>query len=67
MLEKNLESPLDSKEIKLINPKGNQPEYSLQGQMLKLKLQYFVHLMQRTNSLKKTLMLRKIKSRRIRG
>ena len=67
MLEKTLESPLDSKEIKLINPKGNQPEYSLQGQMLKLKLQYFGHLMQRTNSLKKTLMLRKIKSRRIRG
>ena len=60
MLEKTLESPLDSKEIKLINPKGNQPEYSLQGQMLKMKLQYFGHLMQRTNSLKKTLMLRKI-------
>ena len=67
MLEKTLESPLDSKEIKLINPKGNQPEYSLQGQMLKLKLQYFGHLMQRTNSLKKTLMLRKIKGRKRRG
>ena len=67
MLEKTLESPLDSKEIKLINPKGNQPEYSLQGQMLKMKLQYFGHLMQRTNSLKKTLMLRKIKGRRRRG
>ena len=59
MLEKTLESPLDSKEIKLINPKGNQPEYSLQGQMLKMKLQYFGHLMQRTNSLEKILILGK--------
>ena len=67
MLEKNLESPLDSKEIKLINPKGNQPEYSLQGQMLKMKLQYFGHLMQRTDSLEKTLKLGKIEGRRRRG
>ena len=40
MLEKTPESPLDSKEIKAVNPKGNQPEYSLEGPMLKLKLQY---------------------------
>ena len=43
------------------------PEYSLEGLMLKLKLQYFGHLMQRANSLEKTLMLRKIKGRRKRG
>ena len=52
VLEKTLESPLDSKEIN--------PEYSLEGLMLKLKLQYFGHPMQRTNSLEKTLMLGKI-------
>ena len=45
VLEKTLESPLDSKEIKPINPKGINPEYSLEGLMLKLKLQYFDHLM----------------------
>ena len=38
-------NPLDSKEIKPVNPKGNQPEYSLEGLMLKLKLQYLSHLM----------------------
>ena len=43
------------------------PEYSLEGLMLKLRLQYFGHLMQRTDSLEKTLMLRKIKGRRRRG
>ena len=43
------------------------PEYSLEGLMLKLKLQYFVHLMRRTDSLEKTLMLRKIEGRRRRG
>ena len=43
------------------------PEYSLEGQMLKLKLQYFGHLMQRADSLEKTLMLRKIEGRRRRG
>ena len=52
MLEKTLESPLDCMQIKPVNPKGNNPEYSL-----KLKLQYFGQLMQRTDSLEKTLML----------
>ena len=46
-----LESPLNSKEFKPVNPKGNQPEYSLEGLMLELKLQYFGHLMQRANPL----------------
>ena len=45
VLEKTLESPLDCKESKPINPKGNQPWYSLEGLMLKLKLQCFCHLM----------------------
>ena len=44
VLEKTLESPLDCKEIKPVNPKGNQSDYSLEGLMLKLKLQYFSHL-----------------------
>ena len=57
MLEKTLESPLDSREIKPVNPKGNNPEYSLEGLMLKLKLQYFGHLLGRVDSLEKTLML----------
>ena len=57
-LEKIPESPLDCKEIQPVNPKIN-PEYSLQGLMLKLKLQYFGHLMQRTNSFERTLMLGK--------
>ena len=65
--EKTLESPLDSKEIKPVNPKGNQPEYSLKGLMLMLNLQYFVHLTRRTDSLEKTLMLGKIEGRRRRG
>ena len=60
-------SPLDCKEIKPVNPKGNQTEYSLEGLMLKLKLQYFGHLMQRIDSLEKTLMLGKIEGRRRRG
>ena len=55
-----------NKEIKPVNPKGN-PEYSVEGLMLKLKLQYFGHLMQRANSLEKTLMLGQIESRRRRG
>ena len=59
MLGKTLESPLDSKEIKPVNP-----EYSLEGLLLKLKLQYFGHLMGRTNSFEKTLMLGKIEGRR---
>ena len=45
VMEKTLESSLDRKEIKPVNPKGNNPEYSLEGLMLKLKLQYFGHLM----------------------
>ena len=45
VLEKILESPLDCKEIKPVNPKENQPKYSLEGLMLKLELQYFGHLM----------------------
>ena len=55
VLEKTLESPLDCKEIQLVNPKEISPEYSLEGLMLKLKLQYFGHVMQRTDSLEKTL------------
>ena len=62
VLEKTLESPLDCREIKPVNPKGNNPEYSL-----KLKLRYFSQLMQRTDSLKKTLMLGKIENKRRRG
>ena len=67
MLEKTLESPLGCKEIKPVNPKGNQDDYSLERLMLKLKLQYFGHLMQRTDSLEKTLMLGKNEGRRRRG
>ena len=67
MLEKTLESPLDCKEIHPVHPKESSPEYSLVGLMLKLKLQYFGHLMQRTNSLEKTLMMGKIEGRRRRG
>ena len=67
VLEKTLESPLDCKEIKPVNPKGNKSEYSLGGLILKLKLQYFGHLMQRTDLLKKTLMLGKIEGGRRRG
>ena len=65
VLEKTLESPLDYKEMKPGNPKGNQ--YSLEGLMLKLKLQYFGCLMQRGDSLEKTLMLGKIEGRRRKG
>ena len=62
MLEKALDSPFDCKEIKLVHPKGNQSEYSLEGLMLKLKLQYFGHLLQRTDSSEKTLMLERLKA-----
>ena len=62
VLEKVLESPLDGTEIKPVNPKGINPEYW--KEMLKVKLQYFHHLMQRLNSLEKTLMLGKIEVRR---
>ena len=54
-------SPMDSKEIKPVDPKGNQ-SYLLEGLMLKLKFQYFGHLMQTTDSLEKTLMLGKIEA-----
>ena len=64
MLEKTLESHLDSKEIKSVNLKEISPEYSLEGLMLKLKLQYFFHLMGRTDSLEKTLMLGKTEGSR---
>ena len=67
VLEKTLGSPLDCKEIKPVHPKENQSDYSLEGLMLKLKLQYFGHLMRRTDSLEKTLMLGKIEGRRRRG
>ena len=66
VLEKTLESPLDCKEIKPILEEIS-PEYSLEGLMLKLKLQYFGHLMGRTDSLQKTLMLGKIEGGRRRG
>ena len=67
VLEKTLESPLDCKEIQPVNPKGNQSWIFIEGLMLKLKLQYFGHLMQRTDSFEKTLMLGKIEGRRRRG
>ena len=67
VLEKTLESPLDCKEIQPVHPKEISPEYSLEGLMLKLKFQYFCHLMQITDSLEKTLMLGKIEGRRRRG
>ena len=67
MLEEALESPLDFRTIKLVNPKEISPEYSLEGLMLKLKLQYFVDLMRRADSLENTLMLGKIEVRRRRG
>ena len=58
---------LDSKEIKPVNPKGSQPKYLLKVLILKLKLQYPSHMMQRSESLGKTLMLGKIEGRRRRG
>ena len=64
VLEKTLESPLDCKEIQPAHPKGDQPWVFL---MLKLKLQYFGHLMRRTDSFEKTLLLGKIEGRRRRG
>ena len=63
MLEKTLESPLDYKEIQPVHLEIS-PEYSLEGLMLKLKLQHFGHLMRRADSFEKTLMLGKIKGRR---
>jgi len=67
VLEKILKSPLDCKEIKTVNPIGNHSQYSLEGLMVKLKLQYFGHLMRRTDSLEKTQMLGKIEGRKRRG
>ena len=66
VLEKTLESLLDCKEIQSILKEIN-PEYSLKGLMLKLKLQYFGHLIRGTNSLEKTLMLGKTEGRRRSG
>ena len=67
MLEKTPESLLDARRSNQSNLKEISPEYSLKGLMLKLKLQYFGHLMRRADSLGKTLMLGKIKGRRRRG
>ena len=65
VLEKTLESPLDFKKLKPVSPKGLNPEYSLEGRML--KLQHFGYLMQRADLLEKTLMLGKIEGKRRRG
>ena len=67
VLEKTLESPLDCKEIQPVHSKGISPEISLEGMMLKPKLQYFGHLMRRVDSLERTLMLGGIGGRRRRG
>ena len=67
VLEKTLESPLDSKEFHQSILKEISPEYSLEGLMLKLKLQYFDHLMGRSDSFEKTLMLGKIEGGKRRG
>ena len=67
MLEKTLESPLDCKEIQPVHSKEISPVCSLEGMMLKLKLQYFGHLMRRVDSLENTLMLGGIEGRRRRG
>ena len=67
VLEKTLESPLDCKEIQPVHPKGDQPGTFLEGIMLKLKFQYFDHLLRNVDSLEKTLMLGGIGGRRRRG
>ena len=67
VLEKTLESPLDYKAIQPVNPKGSQSWILIGRTMVKLKLQYFGHLMRRTNSLEKTMMIRKIEGGRRRG
>ena len=67
VLEKTLESPLDGKEIQPVHPKGDQSGCSLEGLMLKLKLQFFCHLMRRDDSLEKTLMLGGIRGREEKG
>ena len=63
VLKKTLEGPLDSKETKLVNPKGNQPWIFIEGLMLKLKLQCSGHLMRRADSLEKTETLEKTESK----
>ena len=67
VLEKTLESPLDCKEIQPVHSEGDQSWCSLEGVMLKLRLQYFGHLMRRVDSLEKTLLLGGIRGRRRRG
>ena len=67
VLEKTLKSPLDCKEIQPVHPKEISPGCLLEGLMLKLKHQYFGHLMRRADSFEKTLMLGKIEGRRRRG
>ena len=67
MLEKTLKSPVDCKEIQQVCRKEISPEYSLEGLMLELKLQYFGHLMQRTDSFERLLILGNIEGRRRRG
>ena len=66
VLEKTLDSPVECKEITPVNSKEISPEYSLEGLMLKLKLQYSDHLIRRTDSLEKALMMGKIEGRRSR-
>ena len=67
VLEKTLKSPLDCKEIQPVHLKEISPEYSLEGLMLKLNLQYFGHLMRRADSFEKTLMMGKTEGKRRRG
>ena len=67
VLEKTLESPLDCKEVQPVHSEEISPGISLEGMMLKLKLQYFGHLMRRVDSLEKTVMLGGIRDRRRRG
>ena len=67
VLEKSLESPLDCKEIQPVHSEGDHPGISLEGMMLKLKLQYFGHLMRKVDLLEKTLMLGGIGGKRRRG
>ena len=67
VLEKTLESPLDCKEIQSVHSKGDQSWVFFEGLLLKLKLQYFGHLMQGVDSLEDTLMLGRIGGRRRRG
>ena len=67
LLEKTLEGPLDCKEIQPVHSEGDQPWDSLEGMMLKLKMQYFGHHMRRANSLEKSVILGGIEARRRRG